>query len=584
MRVQTRRASSIPGSGPRCVACLVAASWLLATLSIAGAQPNPARTNGGQEVRASEPDATDTREIDSCKNTRVGNHESEAYEHYERGRKLYEQGDYEAAIDEFVRAYCHLPSPSVLKDIAQAFERLVQYEKAVAYLDRYIRENPEGAREERQVQSARVQVLRRLPARLRIATDPPGASVTLTSSLGVRRAGFSNTKDPLKVPSGSYTMTVAMAGYEPVRETIDVQIGQPYSFYYQLEPKKGTLRVVTVPATARIFVDKRWVSLGNYVEQLPVGRYEVSAEADGRLPETREVEIIAGGHRNLSLELEKKPRSGRAELLVSAGVGGLIFGASTLATTISDDELIGSLGGLLGFGISFGGAYVGVPRDIPVGHSSYIIGTSLIGMAQAGLVASFFSCDSAEQEDGSFNRVGCESSLIFGSTLAGGAAGLLFSSLTAGQFDLDAGDAAIINSGATWGSISGALLWSVFNNDVRLDEPLIFGGLNIGLVASALLARRYRVSRGHVALIDLSGLLGLVVAASFVDVADQDSGFSERVPHAALLGMTVGLLTGAYFTRHMDEPKSLSLVSPTVQPAKDAGGNTLLTIGLNGKF
>ncbi|MCG8424586.1 MAG: PEGA domain-containing protein [Proteobacteria bacterium] len=522
---------------------------------------------------------SDTHEIDSCKSTlasRSKGNEARAYEHYQRGLKLYEQGDYEAAIEEFVRAYCHKPSATVLRDIAQSFERLVQYEKAVAYLERYILENPDSQREERRVQSGRVQVLRNLPARVHIATDPAHAEVTLISTSGVRLVGFSNAAEPMRVPRGTYAMTIELAGYETIKETIHVQIGQPYSYYYQLEPKKGTLRVVAVPATARIFVDKREVALGTYVDQLPVGEYTIRAEVDGRLAQTRTIEIIAGGQKNATFDLKRKPRSGRSELLISAAVGGLGFGSGTFSTIFGDDTLLGTIGGIVGLGLGFGSAYIAVPSDIPVGHSSYIIGSSLIGMAEAGLVSAFISCGTGG---------GCNQSLIVGTTLAGGTAGLLVSSLTADQINIDAGDAAIINSGALWGSISGALFWVVFGSNDLLDKPLIFGGLNLGLLTGALLAKRYRVSRSHVALIDLSGLLGLVVGASFVDVADLSDSIGERVPNFALLGMSIGLLTGAYFTRHMDEPpKSLNLVSPSVGATTDASGKAALTLGLQGRF
>lgn len=570
------------------VPCLRSLLALLVLLSLLGLTT----TGHGQEAddgRRDEPVTSNggsyTSEIDNCRKSAklVGAAvKSKAGEHYQRGVMLYLQGDYEAAIDEFVLAYCLFPVPTVAKDIAQSFERLVQYEKAVAYLEIYIRgeEDPE----KRQAQSARVQVLRNLPARVRITTDPPGATVTLTSTSGVRRTGLTNSKEPLKLPHGRYAMVLNMTGHDPVEETIDVQIGQPYSFYYRLTPKKGTLRVVAVPANARIFINRRRVSPGTYIDQLPIGRYQVEVEADGRLPRTEEVEITADGHKNLPIELEKKPRSGRAELLVAAGVGGVVWGGGTLGAIFSEDTILGTVGGFVGLGLGFGSAYIGVPRDIPVGHSSYMVGSSLIGLSQGLLISSFLSCSSVDSGDGDFQREGCDSGVITGTTLAGGAAGLLLSALTAERLNLDAGDAAIINSSALWGSISGALLWLVFDNDVRLDEPLIFGGLNAGLLTGALLSTRYEVSRGHIALIDLSGLLGVLVGASFVDFADQDEGLSERVPHFSLLGMSVGLLTGAYLTRHMDEPSSLGSLRPSLGSARDADGQNSLTFGFQGQF
>src|SRR5262245_673212 len=61
-----------------------------------------------------------------------------AGEHYDRGEVLYVQGDYKGAVSEFVASYCLSPYYTVLKDIGQSYERSLEYERAVAYLERYV--------------------------------------------------------------------------------------------------------------------------------------------------------------------------------------------------------------------------------------------------------------------------------------------------------------------------------------------------------------------------------------------------------------------------------------------------------------
>lgn len=521
--------------------------------------------------------STGTEELDDCRveqdlGERVRIERSS--EHYDRGTNLFAQGDYRAAIEEFKLSYCHYPHPSTLKGIAEAYERLVDYEKAVAYLERFIMENPPEKHAERRSKAAYVEVLRNLPAHVSIATEPPGASVTLTGETGASARGVANADEPLEVRKGTYQMTIEKPGFETIEKTIEVKIGKPYSYYYQLQPKRGTLRVVTVPATASIFIDERRVALGTYVDQLPVGTYTITAEADGRVAETRQVEITDGSNANVSIELAKKPRSGRLDLLLFATLGGAWAGSSIAALLSDRGE---ALGGAVpvGIGVGFGGAYLGVPDRIPVGTSSYIIGATIAGAFEGGLLSSHFYCDDSGA---------CDQQLLIASSLAGGVTGLLASALSADLLRLDPGDAALINSGALWGTASGTLFWVVFDRDQRLAAPLALAGLNLGILTGALLARRAQVSRRHVALIDVSGALGLVVGGAIADVADQGEGISERIPHFALLGMTVGLIAGTYLTRNLDEPPSLRVVAPTVSALRDADGKQTMTMGMHMVF
>src|SRR5678816_3408252 len=152
---------------------------------------------------------------------------------------MYVQGDFENAIEEFVAAYCDAPHPDMLKNIAQSYERLLDFEKAVAYFSRYILELPPDATELREQISFRVDVLSKLQARIQVATEPAGASVVLTSDTGTVAQGIANSEEPILVRKGTYEMRIELSGHEVVTRSIDVKIGQPYSYYFRLEPLKG---------------------------------------------------------------------------------------------------------------------------------------------------------------------------------------------------------------------------------------------------------------------------------------------------------------------------------------------------------
>jgi hypothetical protein len=166
------------------------------------------------------------------------------------------------------------------------------------------------------------------------------------------------------------------------------------------------------------------------------------------------------------------------------------------------------------------------------------------------------------------------------------AAGAIFGAATATRFHLDAGDAALLNSGALWGGIGGGLFSAIFEFQPRVSEGLVLGGLNLGLVTGALLGRRVEVSRGHVALIDLAGFAGMGIAVAVQSAIDSARGVAnpnaERTSHFALGGMAVGLTAGAFMTRKMDAPKSR--VSPAMTTARDAAGHATPVLGIGGEF
>jgi hypothetical protein len=571
-------------------------SWLVAAVAacVLTGWANAARAQD-REASPGRAASAGTGEIESCRRPEgleEREAENRAADHYDRGLRLYEQGDYEAAIEEFVSAYCHTPYHRVLKDIAQSFERMVNYEKAVAYLERYLRETPAEEEEERRVQAARMEVLRGLPARIRVATVPPRAKITLRNEHGLQAFDRADGAKPIAIPKGSYVMTVEQDGYTTISQPIEVEIGQPYSYYFQLEPQRGTLRVIAAPASARIFIDKRWVAVGTYVDTLPLGRYLVEVEADGHRRMSRPVEIDAAGTMNLTMELQPVPRSGRVELLAATTLGGASWGSIGATAIFGKNTLIGSAGAGLGLGLGFGGAYLGIPHDVAVGDSSYIIGVTLVSTVEAALIASlavqnFSPCPGENDSEGDrYDFTECDSRIVAGAGALGSLAGALVATLTAPRLDIDANDMAMINSGALWGAMTGGLLWAVFDQDQRAGDVLGLTSLNLGILAGITLARRTNYSRSHMGLIDLGGFGGLLMGGllgSVLSARPEDP--DDRRPQFALVGMAAGLVTSSYLTRDMDDPaRAMPMLGWQLGQAVDASGRATATLSVGGAF
>src|SRR5262249_12617447 len=135
----------------------------------------------------------------------------DARTHYEAGQKFYDEGRYDEAIAEYQSAYRAKPHPNVLYNIAQAYERLLEYGKCVTYFELYLTEAPADA-EFRKIVENRLRLLRTLPARVSVSTIPEHVHAQLKDPQGKSFDG--GTPHVFKVPAGKYTVQLSAPGWE----------------------------------------------------------------------------------------------------------------------------------------------------------------------------------------------------------------------------------------------------------------------------------------------------------------------------------------------------------------------------------
>jgi hypothetical protein len=500
-----------------------------------------------------------------------------AIEHFNRARVLYLDGQYEACIPEYITSYCLLPNSGAAYNLANAYLFLVDYEQGLRWMQLYVRIAGPDEEHDRQVAANRIDRIRKLPARVSVATQPPYAKITLTSDEGVIE-GRADDKEPLKAPAGAYTMRVALDGYEPVEQKIELRIGQPYTYNFRLSELEGAVRISTSPLSARIFVDDKLVGVGTYVGELPLGGHKVSVEAEGRKPRTQDLEVSGTGTATLFVSLPPPPQSGRWELISGMTVLGAASGAGLGSTVFAQDSAGASLITLGAGALGFAGGYFGVSEHIPVGHTSWIIGGTAWGAAEFALISNLFTDDP---------------DIVGPVAFAGAISGAIASSLTLKRFDPSAGDSAFINSGGLWGGVGGIFLWALFREDgddsAQHFPAFVLAGMNTGLLAGATLAYRYEYSRGHLALIDVAGLggavTGVVLASPFKD--STGVGSSDTPLHFAFGGMIIGLVTGAVLTRDMDVeklPSALAAAVPTFGMTRSLAGEMIPSVEWSGRW
>lgn len=498
---------------------------------------------------------------------------------YDRGEVLYVQGDYAGAVAAFVASYCTLPYYTVLKDIGQAYERLLDYERAIAYLERYVAAVPPDATrdgacavdpaEDRANVEARIRVLAGLPAKLRVTTTPAGAAITLRRGDTVVARGTTGA-GIVEARAGQYTLTVERDGFLPVTTEVAPEIGKPYSYYFQLEPRRGALRIRVQPSDARVFIDERLVGLGDVDVELAGGSYQVMVEAVGRRSEQRTVRVSADDVTEVAFALAAPPQSGRTQLLAAGAIGGLVVGTA-LGGSIGGDTGAGA-GLLIGATASTVGSYLAVPDALPLGDSSYIITAGLTGAVLGGTTAGMAgSDDDAVAIGGSIGLIG----------------GAVVGAASARRLDLSPGDAAMLNSGALWGGVAGALFGVVFDGSDRLDHAMVATGVGTGVLTGALLGRTFEPSRREVVLVDLAGVGGAAAAAALQSVVSEgDATSAESRAHFGLAGLGVGLVGGALLLQLLDAPPAAPprRAAPRVQPTVARAPHGGLTVGLVGAW
>jgi hypothetical protein len=145
------------------------------------------------------------------------------------------------------------------------------------------------------------------------------------------------------------------------------------------------------------------------------------------------------------------------------------------------------------------------------------------------------------------------SQYVYALAIAGLGIGMSTGFLVARKLDISAGDAALVNSGGTWGTATGALLTqSIFLHPTSAQFGwFLLGGTTVGVLGGALLGMKLELSRGHVALIDVGGLAGTGLGFALGYVIAVNSG-EDRIQVGArygLGGLGLGLLAAAVLSR-----------------------------------
>jgi len=146
----------------------------------------------------------------------------EANARFERGLSLFDDGDYDAALVEFNRAYTLAPTYKILYNIAKIERARNDYSAALTHFQRYLTEGGAEVPDERRAEVEReIGVLKERVAQVSITANVPGAAVYIDDIpvCGARMVdpscvGTTPLKAPVVVNPGTRKITATKRGYQ----------------------------------------------------------------------------------------------------------------------------------------------------------------------------------------------------------------------------------------------------------------------------------------------------------------------------------------------------------------------------------
>jgi hypothetical protein len=143
----------------------------------------------------------------------------EAGTRFKKGLDLFKDGDYQAALIEFRRAYELAPNYNVLYNIGQVYFQLQDYPNALSALQRYIAEGGKNIPSSRHADVDKdIEKLLARVANFTIVTTVADADVTIDDV----SVGKSPLAKPIMVSAGKHKITISKAGFTATTKVIEI--------------------------------------------------------------------------------------------------------------------------------------------------------------------------------------------------------------------------------------------------------------------------------------------------------------------------------------------------------------------------
>lgn len=281
-----------------------------------------------------------------------------------RAKEHYNRSEFDRALGLFEDAYLCDPQPQFLFNAAKACLRLEDTEGAVHFYRRYLYQAPEAEDRtavEEEVMMLTANLLSKGQVEVRVETDPPGATMSFLPTHPTR---IRSTPATIFLPRGAWTLSFEADGLEKQTIVLDLtaQTVGPELVSVNLlpVPTTGALAVSCSPSTATVLLNGTLVEDPAVLLALEPGEYEVSCTAQGFLPSSKNVSVLAGesGELSMTLVASKPPETARwrpavwtvGGVAAAASVtGAILWGVGYAGMTKATDSYDGTLASYNGY-------------------------------------------------------------------------------------------------------------------------------------------------------------------------------------------------------------------------------------------
>ncbi len=174
----------------------------------------------------------------------------DARQHFSDGLKLYKDGDFDAALVQFERAYEIKPNYKVLYNIAQTYFQLREYVEARDNMARYLKEGGAAIEPERQAAASKdLADLEKRIAKVTVTVNVPGATVLVDG----KKVGVTPLSEPIAVSEGQRTISVETTDRGSRQRLIRVAGGEQQSLSLDFEetPSPNAAAPINAPPMAQ---------------------------------------------------------------------------------------------------------------------------------------------------------------------------------------------------------------------------------------------------------------------------------------------------------------------------------------------
>ncbi|WP_437715322.1 PEGA domain-containing protein [Sorangium sp. So ce448] len=204
-----------------------------ATPPAAGATPPAAGTPAAAPAKAGEP-ATKVTTTKPKKALTEKQKKDEAKKLYKEAEARFDKGEYTVAADLYRQADEYVPGAAPKYKLALSLDKQGLVTEAVAAWQAFLDSKPDAEKFKEKIAEgqARVEALKKTPAKVKVATvpeAPPGLKVAVD--------GVGQTGKELSVPPGKHTLTVSAEGFADASQELEVTFAEAREVNVTLTPQ-----------------------------------------------------------------------------------------------------------------------------------------------------------------------------------------------------------------------------------------------------------------------------------------------------------------------------------------------------------